>query len=544
MIDLIAIRDYIKAFAQAHSYIQHNEAVRAYNRFVTYDFDESNTGDTGATAFPRLSLVANSRFGGYNGKMEQQGGQPLKATMQMEVSVVNTYPEGNYRRHDEVSNETLKVLTDLVSYLHANQKAQKCHPVLQHINFNSFQFFKTKLQTHGNAIGWALSFELGARIDSDFSGSIPPPLPMPPTPVGSLFYWNGTQYAPLPPVAAGSVLTSQGLNTPPTWEQGGGNETDPIFTTWLNNVAQVAEWNAAYSWGNHAAAGYALQTDLNNEATARANADNAIILALNDKEDKANKNTGTLTNNLNTYPSEKTVYDAIQAVAPPDPLQTIDIIDDFIGYSSNSTVGTPYWVETALHSIRKAVGTLIGYLGEPNRAGVLNLKTTTNVTETSYIQTSTALHWGSDSSGITLTHIFKLTDNLSTAAKTYNFMAGLSNSTTNSGALASGSGAFIDYTHSRNGGRFRCVAVDAGVSTVEDSGITAALDTWYKLEIHFTPSAIQYKIGGAIVATITTNITANRMAGMFSQQVTTSSWNVCGFTVDFARYQKTLTTSR
>lgn len=254
MIDLIATRDYIKAFAQAHSYIQHNEAVRAYNRFVTYDFDESNTGDTGATAFPRLSLVANSRFGGYNGKMEQQGGQPLKATMQMEVSVVNTYPEGNYRRHDEVSNETLKVLTDLVSYLHANQKAQKCHPVLQHINFNSFQFFKTKLQTHGNAIGWALSFELGARIDSDFSGSMPPPLPMPPTPVGSLFYWNGTQYAPLPPAAAGSVLKSQGLNTPPAWEQG--TETDPIFTNWLSTVARVNDWNAAFAWGNHADAGY------------------------------------------------------------------------------------------------------------------------------------------------------------------------------------------------------------------------------------------------------------------------------------------------
>ena len=42
----------------------------------------------------------------------------------------------------------------------------------------------------------------------------------------------------------------------------GGDETDPIFLGWLNTTAAVDNWNAAYSWGNHADAGYAADSDL------------------------------------------------------------------------------------------------------------------------------------------------------------------------------------------------------------------------------------------------------------------------------------------
>ena len=42
----------------------------------------------------------------------------------------------------------------------------------------------------------------------------------------------------------------------------GGDETDPIFLDWLNTTAAVDNWNAAYSWGNHADAGYAADSDL------------------------------------------------------------------------------------------------------------------------------------------------------------------------------------------------------------------------------------------------------------------------------------------
>lgn len=541
MIDLIAIRDYIKAFAQAHSYIQHNEAVRAYNRFVTYDFDESNTGDTGATAFPRLSLVANSRFGGYNGKMEQQGGQPLKATMQMEVSVVNTYPEGNYRRHDEVSNETLKVLTDLVSYLHANQKAQKCHPVLQHINFNSFQFFKTKLQTHGNAIGWALSFELGARIDSDFSGSIPPPLPMPPTPVGSLFCWNGTQYAPLPPAAAGNILKSQGLNTPPAWEPDGGAEADPIFTDWLSNVAKVAEWNNAYSWGNHAAAGYALQTDLTNEATARTNADNAIISALNNKEDKANKNTGALTNNPNTYPSEKTVYDALQAVSSTDPLEDLDIIDDFIGYLTVGMTGiAAASLNTSLHFIEKGYGWTYNNKDENQRAGIIEFYN--NYTSGNYCRVSTGrITRGADTGVFKTTHIFKLTGELSSITRPYTVTVGLVSDYPNH--IASGNAVCVEYSSVAS--QFVCRTVKQSVGNTQiNSGVTVALDTWYKVEIELTATEAIFKINDVVVGTITTNIPSSYLTGFAGVYKLNNNATPFSMQIDFARYQKTLDNPR
>lgn len=44
-------------------------------------------------------------------------------------------------------------------------------------------------------------------------------------------------------------------------------ETDPEFNSWLSSVAEVANWNLAYSWGDHSQAGYALQTSLNSLQT-------------------------------------------------------------------------------------------------------------------------------------------------------------------------------------------------------------------------------------------------------------------------------------
>lgn len=48
-----------------------------------------------------------------------------------------------------------------------------------------------------------------------------------------------------------------------TWKTpGAGSETDPVYTasSWYNTTNNSSNWNTAYSWGNHASAGYALQS--------------------------------------------------------------------------------------------------------------------------------------------------------------------------------------------------------------------------------------------------------------------------------------------
>jgi hypothetical protein len=80
-------------------------------------------------------------------------------------------------------------------------------------------------------------------------------------------------------------------------------------------------------------------------------------------------------------------------------------------------------------------------------------------------------------------------------------------------------GVFFRYTHSVNGGRFQAVCRSNNVETgsAADTGVTVATATTYTFEIAVDASIPQavFKINGATVATVTTNIPAafNRATG-------------------------------
>lgn len=69
-------------------------------------------------------------------------------------------------------------------------------------------------------------------------------------------------------------------------------------------------------------------------------------------------------------------------------------------------------------------------------------------------------------------------------------------------------GAFFRYVHSANGGRWQAVTRAGGVETMADTGVTAAALTTKLFEIEVDASVPQavFKIDGAVVATITTDI--------------------------------------
>lgn len=58
-----------------------------------------------------------------------------------------------------------------------------------------------------------------------------------------------------------SVVTADGEVINPPWPGGGGPETDPTVPSWVKTISesQIANWNAAFGWGNHSLAGYLTQ---------------------------------------------------------------------------------------------------------------------------------------------------------------------------------------------------------------------------------------------------------------------------------------------
>jgi hypothetical protein len=95
-------------------------------------------------------------------------------------------------------------------------------------------------------------------------------------------------------------------------------------------------------------------------------------------------------------------------------------------------------------------------------------------------------------------------NNLSTLAERFTIRIGFSDTTAAGEAV---DGAYFRYRDDVNSGRWECVTRSNSVETVTDSGIT--VDTQYHdydIEINDTATSVVFKIDGAIVATILTNI--------------------------------------
>ena len=69
-------------------------------------------------------------------------------------------------------------------------------------------------------------------------------------------------------------------------------------------------------------------------------------------------------------------------------------------------------------------------------------------------------------------------------------------------------GAFFRYTDSVNGGRWQAVTRSNNVETAVDTGVTVGVNTTYVLRVNTNAAGTEvvFRIDGAVVATITTNI--------------------------------------
>lgn len=93
---------------------------------------------------------------------------------------------------------------------------------------------------------------------------------------------------------------------------------------------------------------------------------------------------------------------------------------------------------------------------------------------------------------------------LSDLTNTYTFRAGFINSIT----AESSNGVFFRYTNAIGSGVFQAVTRSNNVETAANTTVTAAANTFYNFEINVNAAgtSAEFKINGAVVATITTNI--------------------------------------
>ena len=259
-------------------------------------------------------------------------------------------------------------------------------------------------------------------------------------------------------------------------------------------------------------------------------------------EDVANKSTTTTLGTSNTlYPTQNAVKTYVDTELNPltDKNQYIDVVDEFIGYNNALVSGSAGRVDTALHSVIKPAGVDLTKVSDTNKVCVLRFRTTSNTQINSYILSS---GWNLGQGAFSMEFVHSISA-LATVAKDYVMVMGFANSVTNAGIT---NGVYFLYNRSSYGATIQCVTISGGVSTVQAASNISA-STWYKykIEVNADGTSVNFYIDGVLQQTITTNIpTATTLNGFYGQQITSSSFNVAGFDLDYVWYKYNLTTPR
>jgi hypothetical protein len=147
------------------------------------------------------------------------------------------------------------------------------------------------------------------------------------------------------------------------------------------------------------------------------------------------------------------------------------------GYNSGSVVGT-----------------------DANHIGVVELQTGTDAAGYDCVYSNMNLY--ADGGDLKFDTIVRVT-NLSDGVNTYKAYAGLLSSP----SAAPTSGIWFSYTHSEDGGSWRCSTGD-GATTNTDSGIDVVAATWYRLTAIMSQNGatVKFYIDGVLVATHTNNV--------------------------------------
>lgn len=224
----------------------------------------------------------------------------------------------------------------------------------------------------------------------------------------------------------------------------------------------------------------------------------------------------------------------------PNPKARIIIFDDFVGYAGAiGNAGSSGVLNTSLHSIVKGANGTYSKVADTNNIGILRYTSSSNTTPNNYLYMNSFILGEGE---LSVEYHFNIS--ALAGSKDYVMAIGLVDAIT---AAAITNGVYFLYNRSVYAHTIQCVCMAGGFADVQSSAIDITAATWhkYKIVVNAAGTEAKFYMNGVLVQTMTNNIPlATLLQGFFGQQITSSSYNVCGFEVDYISYDLTLTTPR
>lgn len=195
---------------------------------------------------------------------------------------------------------------------------------------------------------------------------------------------------------------------------------------------------------------------------------------------------------------------AAQLLESPGVLQDYAVAyDDFDNYQATSgQLGTLGWATNVNGTAANAGAPIPGFINPPDGA-VGAMFITAGTTSSGRAATHLQVQLGQGSPEFII-EMRVLLDDLSDGTDTFVLRCGFGDKFNDSADYDSG---FYFELDSNADTEWQCKTADGGTRTTEDSGITAAADTWYRLRITCDGGGnVTFSIDGTDVKTITTNL--------------------------------------
>lgn len=228
-VDLIQEDLFWRYVAEQNTYIQHvPDSKGKTNRYARYN-DEATIKQLSDLGWPRIEL-RDSPSGSLQGNSTYQWDE-----MRREFRIISKVKENDFSDKLQVQTDCKNAALQILNYIYTSQReGTACNTIIRTFDTRSFKYDVVEYATaDGSFAGVICSIGFKAGIN-----------------------WEELSYNPFPPYVVADADTVPVWNGT-GWEfkpysTGGGPETDPEFTDWLTNTAEVDNWNTAFSWGNHA----------------------------------------------------------------------------------------------------------------------------------------------------------------------------------------------------------------------------------------------------------------------------------------------------
>jgi hypothetical protein len=259
-ISLVQVREFFDWYFSQIPFVSPTPEEIAAHSFG-FNYDEFIGGLKDKLGDVVYGLSTKTHTGGEGELIDQYGS--VTEPMSLDIILLKKVARGNsdesdtiFSLQEEAMDACKHELMNLRSWLQqVNHTDQKCdYPIVGYIEMENITH-KRMGPVAEEYYGWKIRLNLRTYLSEEveFDPETAPPVWY--AEKGSIAVYDGEKWTVLAPGTSGHVLTSNGADELPSYQEASGGieeEEDPVFAAWLSGVAQVANWNTAFGWGNHA----------------------------------------------------------------------------------------------------------------------------------------------------------------------------------------------------------------------------------------------------------------------------------------------------